>query len=335
VLTTAARPAVAFVPEPETGWTLIRLGFGDAAGTQDVGIAPAAGSNLYSWRVDGCELLQQPARLADLLEHNAGTPVMFPTVNRVRDARMSFEGRDFVFEPNLGPNFIHGLARNCRFAVTALYTTADAAIAETTLDWDAAQPAFARFPIRHRLTLRYSLEATGLHISYRVENRDQARLPYGFGLHPHFRVPGRREDVTITLPLDSRMETEAWLPTGALLPVDATAFDLRAGVALSALNLDEAYLGMAPGKSACFELLPGRLKVRLSGSDQFTHVMLYTPAHHDFFCIENQTSSSDAHNLWSRGKKAESHLLVVAPGETDSGEVSWMIERGEPPEPGG
>ncbi|HEY0714076.1 MAG TPA: aldose 1-epimerase [Polyangia bacterium] len=325
---TTAAPAVALLPDRETGWSLIRLRLVDASGIQEAAIAPAAGSNLFSWSVDGEELLLQPARLWDLREHHAGTPIMFPTVNRVRDSRMSFEGRDFVFEPNLGSNFIHGLARHCRFEVTALYTTADAAVAETTLDWNATQPAFARFPIRHRLTLRYHLDASGMRIGYRVENLDDARLPYGFGLHPYFRVPGRREDVTIAAPLDAHMEADAWLPTGAILPVEATAFDLRRGATLSALNLDEAYVGMAPGKAASFALGPGKLTVQLSGSEQFTHLVVYTPADRGYFCIENQTSSTDAHNLWARGKTAESHLLVVGPGQTDAGEVHWAIVRG-------
>ncbi|HEY0707359.1 MAG TPA: aldose 1-epimerase [Polyangia bacterium] len=322
-----AAASVALLPDRETGWSLIHLGLAHPSGTLAAKIAPAAGSNLYSWSVDDQELLLQPGRLADLLDHHAGTPVMFPTVNRVRDSRMTFEGRDFVFEPNLGPNFIHGLARNCRFAVTALYTTADAAIAETTLDWNPTQPLFTRFPIRHRLTLRYALLASGLSIRYQLENLDETRLPYGFGLHPYFRVPGRREDVTITLPLDSHMESDGWLPTGTILPVESTAFDLRAGAALSALNLDEAYLGMAPGKSASFDFGPGQLRVRMSGSEQFTHLVVYTPAERGYFCIENQTSSTDAHNLWSRGKTSESHLMVVGPGETEGGEIRWDVER--------
>jgi aldose 1-epimerase len=67
--------------------------------------------------------------------------------------------------------------------------------------------------------------------------------------------------------------------------------------------------------------------VRLSGSAAFTHLVVFTPPDRPFFCIENQTSSTDAHNLWADGKREESHLLVVPPGKASSGHVDWTIRR--------
>jgi aldose 1-epimerase len=323
--------SAAVVPDRATGWDIIVLRYRDKAVPgqgMEVRVAPSAGSNLYSWKVDGVELLAQPAQLGDLKEQKAGTPLMFPMVNRVRDARMVFEGREFSFEANNGKNFIHGLARRRPFQIgTVAGTGTQAASAQVFLDWDEKQPDFARFPIKHRLTLSYTLRKGSVQIGYKVENQDSARLPFGFGLHPYFRIPDRREDVTVMAPLEKRMEAVDNLPTGKLLPVAKTDRDLRTPKPLSALALDDAYLGMTPDKAAAFTLAGTGLRVQLAGSADFTHLVVYTPPDKPFFCIENQTSSTDAHNLHAQGKKREAHLQVVPAGKKASGEVTWSIRR--------
>ena len=319
------------VPDKTTGWDIIVLRYRDkdvAGQGMEVRVASNAGSNLFSWKVDGVELLTQPQQLGDLKDQRAGTPLMFPTVNRVRDAHMVFEGREFSFEANSATNFIHGLARRRPFQVGKVEAKgAQAATAELFLDWDEKQPDFSRFPIKHRLTLSYTLRKASLQIGYRVDNQDSAKLPFGFGLHPYFHIPDRREDVTVMAPADTRMEAIDFLPTGKLLPVAKTAYDLRAAKPLAGLALDDVYLGMTPDKTAAFTLAGSGLRVQLGGSADFTHLVVYTPPDKPFFCIENQTSSTDAHNLYAQGKKREAHLQVVAPGKKASGAVTWTIRR--------
>jgi aldose 1-epimerase len=330
----AAQAPAAFSAEAETdretGWAIIVLRHQDPATpsqSHEARIAPAAGGNLFSWQLDGTELLHQPDPLADLIHQRAGTPLMYPTVNRVRDGRMSFEGRQFTFPPNAGPNFIHGLARRCAFTVGQLSKGARAAAAEIFLDWDERQPDWSQFPIKHRLTLTFTLRKSALSIGYRVDNQDASKLPYAFGLHPYFRIPGPRDQVTVTSPLTKRMQAQEFLPTGELLAVAGTAHDLRRPLSLAGLALDDVYLGMTPEKVVAFTLGPDGPRVTLGGSPEFTHLVVYTPPDRPFFCLENQTSSTDAHNLWARGKKREAHLLVVAAGKSGGGEVTWTVRR--------
>jgi aldose 1-epimerase len=321
--------AARLVAHDETGWQLIQLRVHEPAGQRlEALIAPAAGSNLFSLAVDGHELMYQPDILGELDQQRAGTPVMFPTPNRVRDSRMTFEGRTFTFPPNSGANFIHGLARKVPWAVGKLGQGRGAAWGETSLDWDRKQPEFALFPIPHRLSIRYALDRTGLRFTYKVENRDRrARLPYGFGLHPYFRVPGERGEVSMQVPLARRMASEGYLPSGQLVPVAGTGHDLRKLTPLPGLALDDVYFGLVPPKAARFRLARPPLEVRLAGSTAFTHVVVYTPPDRPFFCIENQTCSTDAHNLHAAGKKTVANLLVVAPGKTARGWIEWKIKR--------
>jgi galactose mutarotase-like enzyme len=67
--------------------------------------------------------------------------------------------------------------------------------------------------------------------------------------------------------------------------------------------------------------------VALGGSRDITHLVVFTPPARPTFCIENQTSSTDAHNLHARGLTRESHLIIVTPGKTARGSVDWKITR--------
>jgi aldose 1-epimerase len=66
--------------------------------------------------------------------------------------------------------------------------------------------------------------------------------------------------------------------------------------------------------------------VTLRTSKEFTHAVVYT-GHPKAVCIENQTCSTDAHNLWKRGLKKESHLLILPPGKSHTGYILYKIQK--------
>lgn len=331
----AAAPPVPFSGHKDadgpSGFEVVVLRYEDARRPErslEARVAPAAGGNLFSLKVGEDELLVQPPSLAELAMSPAGTPILYPMPNRVRDGKMEFEGRRFEFTPNNGPNFIHGLVRRRPWQSEApAVDRKTGASARIWIDWDAAQPEFSLFPIEHRLSVTYTLSRQGVRIAYAVENRSQSRLPYGFGLHPWFRVPGERKDVFLRVPAARRMEAIEKLPSGKLLPVNGSVFDLRQPTSLEALDLDDVYFGMTPSAIPSFEWRDRRVRVTLGASREFTHLVVFTPPGRSTFCIENQTSSTDAHNLHARGLTREAHLLIVPPGKTSRGTVDWKISR--------
>jgi aldose 1-epimerase len=316
--------------DADSGLEVLVLRYNDgrsAANDLEVRILPDAGSNLYWLTVGGEQLLEQPLNLGVLATSPAGTPILFPSPNRVRDATFTFEGRRFDFEPNSGPNFIHGLVRRRPWRAAEPVAGPMAALASVAVDWDERQPEFQRFPVVHRLTMKYELRRRSLRMTYTVVNRGSDRLPFGFGLHPWFRVPGDPRDVLIRIPASRRMEAEGRLPTGKLVPVEGTPYDLRQPTMLEGLELDDVYFGTNPASPPYFEWRDRGLRVSLAASHGFTHVVVYTPPGRPVFCIENQTCATDAHNLAARGFEREAHLQVVDPGRTARGSVEWRIRR--------
>jgi aldose 1-epimerase len=316
--------------DPESGHQVAVLRCADPRGGPDLEarVAPHAGANLYWLAVGGAQLLEQPPSLTELAHAPAGTPIMYPTPNRVRDSAFVFEGQRYYFEPNSGPNFIHGLVRRRPWQMDDPRSGADQAAVTTWIDWDDRQPDFPSFPVAHRLTVTYAVRRGAVAVEYAVDNRGPGRLPFGFGLHPWFRIPGERAAVRLKVPVTQRMEAEERLPTGRLIPVAGTPFDLRRPTSLAGLDLDDVYFdGDASHPAPWCEWLDHGLRLHLGGSAEFTHLVVYTPREKAVFCLENQTCSTDAHNLHARGQPAPAHLQIVEPGATARGSLDWRIRR--------
>ena len=318
--------------DPATSWLIWRLSYddpGDPRKSQSIRICPDGGANLFSYTLGETELLRAPTELKALQgRRGAGILVLYPTPNRVRDGKFAFEGREFKFSDD-GQTTIHGLALSRPWnSAPPEFVMTEGAVSgvavEAWMDFEPGSSQFERFPIRHRLALRYSLTASGLRADVRIKNRDSARLPFGFALHPYFRLLGAREETFLQVPAEKKMEaTPDLLPTGKLLALDGAPFDLRQPRKLSELALDDVFLGMSSAKTAGYEARDAGLALTLQASDDFTHVVVYTPKDRPFFCIENQTCSTDAHNLYARGLKEESHLLVIEPGGDWTGWVEF------------
>jgi aldose 1-epimerase len=115
------------------------------------------------------------------------------------------------------------------------------------------------------------------------------------------------------------------LPTGRLIPVKGTQFDLTRLVSIGDLDLDHVFTGLIPGRCARIAYPGLGLNVIIDASPDFTHQVLFSPREMEFFCLENQTCSTDAHNLYDRGFIQESGLKFVAPGEKHTGAVIYRI----------
>ena len=104
--------------------------------------------------------------------------------------------------------------------------------------------------------------------------------------------------------------TDDRLPTGVIECVEGTKWSLQKPKKLAELSLDDIYFGVAPDIQVWFRHDTIVLKVHQKAKADYTHVVVYTP-NSNFFCIENQTSSTDAHNLYARGFEKKSHLQIL------------------------
>src|SRR5574340_1086047 len=200
-------------------------------------------------------------RLMAAESHMTGCFHMFPTPCRLHESRYSFEGKEIVQRKRGEIVNIHGLIRDEEFVVRA-----SGRVMTATLDFDQSHPTYEGFPFPGRVTITYTLIARGLEVAFSYENKGEVNAPAGYGIHPFWAIPGDRADVSVKLPADNRLEQDdpvSQLPTGGLIPVAGTEYDLRDHVSLAKLFIDDVYYPRHPGADAEVAFPKDKLRLRL------------------------------------------------------------------------
>jgi aldose 1-epimerase len=328
--------SAAAIPDRDLNTTIIALSYTDPHDPMRnllACIAPELGSNCYRFNVGGRELLHCDLEKLKVRGHT-GNFVLWPFPNRVRDRQYIYGDRQYslasVKRGPTGGHLIHGLVYDRTWTYAKPLASAEAAQVTTSIEIKPDFPNYSAYPFRSRLSLTYTLTSTGLTVMYTVQNKGSQTLPYGFALHPYFNLLPDREKTLVTLPAAQVMEADQdLLPTGRLLDVRSTMysmFDLNRPTPIHQLKLDHVYTDLSASSAAQIDYPGLNLRLRISTSDDFTHTVIYTPAQSPYFCLENQTCSTDAINLSQRGMQDIAHLLEVGPGEEASGYICYGVE---------
>ena len=270
---------------------------------------PEHGSMITSFQVGKQELIYTDPEVFQQYGYT-GFYVLWPFPNRVRNKQYVFKGKTYSLE-NLTPPrwYHHAFARGLPWQSNQI----SPASVQTWLDHDPASPCWQNFPWTCRLALTYALESDGLKIDYEVRNLDRTEFGYGFGLHPLFK-----NAQAIKIPAQSVMEADKdLLPTGKLLPAN-----LNQLTPVKNLDLDDVFTDLTGPQLVEF---PGGLKLTISTSPDFTHAVIYTGEKEKYTAVEQQTCSTDAHNLDALGFTKEAHLIRVKPGGIHHGWIKYSM----------
>ncbi|MFT4637165.1 MAG: aldose 1-epimerase [Verrucomicrobiales bacterium] len=307
--------------DTETGWDVYVLSQGDTVAT----FVPAAGANVQSVALRGIEYFHQPEELSKLPGVRAGNPVLYPTPNRIKGGSFEFEGKTFVFREGPG-NHIHGLVNNAEFTRESSQVTADAVSVTAAIRFDDQSERGKLFPWEHTFRIKVTVRAGSVRWDYEVDNDASGKnLPFGMALHPYIKYQGSRKDSFLQVPAKSLMHSVQQLPSGKLLNLEGHALDARSPVSLEGFNSDDVFLGMVPEKPAKIEFRDVHRSITFKASKEFTHLVVWTPDR-PFMGIENQTCSTDAHNLAAQGLNELGHLQICPPGEKRRGWVEYLFE---------
>lgn len=285
-----------------------------------VRVVPGAGMNIAGIAFCGRELIRcDPRRMqAGSLW---GAPPLYPTPNRVASGAFRFEGRRY-------PARMHGIAHRAAFSSVRTGRTGRRAWAEGRLPLRPGEPLYEEFPFESELRLRIELNGGTLTWAYRLRNQGRRPLPFGIGLHPFWKRIG---PVSVQVNAASFMETDGErIPTGKILPVEGRPWDLRTPRSVDNLDLDHVYRNRNEKKWAVVRYLSEGILLSLRASPEFGHFVTYIPRGRDFFCLENQSCSPDAHNLFAKGHEEASGLRVLAPGEESCGAVIMEFQTFRP-----
>src|SRR5579884_3087318 len=318
--------------------TVISLFYRDGnnpARSIEVGIAPDLGSNLFRFRVGQYDLIYaDPALLRQ--KDFTGNFVLWPLPNRVRDKQYVYQGKRYSLaglkRPRGNAVLIHGLVFDRQWQYEQPVVRQDAASVKTFIEITPQSPFYEGYPFESRLSLVYTLTKEAVTVSYTVEDTGAQEMPFGFALHPYFSTLSGKDETLVSLPARAVMEAdEDLLPTGRVLDVTGVMyamFDLREPVPVGNLKLDHVYTEIERHASALIDYRKHGLRLRISTSEDFTHIVIYTLPEEvaTYFCLENQTCSTDAVNLAAQGLEKIAHLLELHPGEVHSGFIRYAVE---------
>src|SRR5690606_23786952 len=179
----------------------------------------------------------------------------------------------------------------------------------------------------------YRLEATGVTIEFRLENRGARAMPFALGLHPGFAWPfggGMVEDYAIRfdqheVPLVPCITTDG-LFAAAHRRLDFDGRDLP----LTRQLLAQEALCFLDAKShrLCF-LAPDGEAIAVEW-ENFAHVALWSRPPAPFLCVECWTGHGDPADF--DGELAEKpSMRLLDPGDVSEHAVRWRL--GKPPCP--
>jgi aldose 1-epimerase len=306
------------------------LGYQDGTNREhnlEAWIAPSHGSNLCRLSAGGKNIIDfEPELLAK--SDFTGTPVLYPTPNRVRNGVFRYQGKAYPQVKRGTTVYEHGLVHNEPWQHQQPEVKPASISLKTWIDFDTSSAMFEAFPFMHRLMLEFNLTETGIKVTYSIENKDEQAIPFGFGLHPYFMKLSGDESTCVELPANYVMDyTSDCLPTGRLIKVAGTIYDIRHKTSIGALDLDHVFTGNVNGRFARISYDTLGMQVKLITTSDFSHLVLYSPRGAGFFCLENQTCSTDAHNLSDQNFKPEAGLKFVLPGQNHSGSVTYQITK--------
>jgi len=262
-----------------------------ASGDFSAAVSPAAGGSLLYWRQKGADLTRPAAENA--VERKAADETsMFPLVpysNRIRGGFFIYWGikRNVPKNHPVVEDPLHGEGWQRPWNVVSSSS-------------DSVVMAFEHngkngFPFAYEAEQSFTLKDNLLIVSLTLTNKGGIPMPCGLGWHPFFP----KDDDTIV-----RFKTKnVWAHESApprerpMKTPPEWLFDK--GLKISELELDTCFGGF-DGKA---ELIwPSRnRKINMTAYSDFGHVVVWTPAGEDFFCVEPVTNATDAFNLASRG----------------------------------
>ncbi|HWE39089.1 MAG TPA: aldose 1-epimerase [Isosphaeraceae bacterium] len=311
--------------ESRGGGTVYLLG--DTATGASASILPSYGFNLFDLRLP---LAGQPRRVVvagdgweDAPDRPArnGVPILFPYPGRIRDACYTFGGKEFRLPATKPPHAIHGFAHEASWEVVAHEVGAAGATITGRLQLSKQVPAMAPlWPTDAVLEVTYTLAGRRLRMDIAVSNPTDAPLPFGFGIHPYFRLPfepgGDPRRTLIVAPASECWVLSESLPTGERRPV-GERHDFRRGRPMSDVQVDDVLTGLEFAGDGCTcRLIDEALgaEFRLEFDRAFRELVVFTPpGPGGVIAVEPYTQVPDAIHLQAQG--IDAGLRVLAPGQ--------------------
>lgn len=259
----------------------------------------------------------------------AGSFVMAPWTNRIKDARFGYAGVKHELESNMkDQSAIHGVARDLPWTITDRSPIS----ARFVFDSRSFEQSTINYPFKFGAVQRFEIGPRSVEIDLSVTNLDDRPIPVGCGHHPyiHRHLFSDSDNLRIKLDVSGRYPAQGCIPTGE--PIDDEVCErFRTNAPIANPGLDDVFAGFAG--LAEFEWAMSNIRMQMRCSENLSHLVVYTPRDSDgspseFVCVEPVTMVNDGFNRLDAGHR-ETGVTILAPMETLNTRMSLVFSSAE------
>lgn len=276
-------------------------------------IAPEAGASIVTLAVRledrWVPLMRETAREAIETGNssNMSSFVLLPYSNRIANASFTFEGKNYVLQPNTPEGHtIHGDVRKRPWQIV------DAGPTWVRLRFESRTFSDINFPFPFNANLGYEIDGNGFRAELELENAGTERMPAGMGHHPYYSRTLTDPDEEVEVQATFTREYVGLVPTAPGGPL-APRHDFSTSRALKDEVVDCCFGGW-DGKAVL--TWPGSgVRAEIDCEPPLRHIILFTPPGKPYFAVEPVSNANNGFNLFAQGDE-ESGVRILEPGQT-------------------
>ena len=205
-------------------------------------------------------------------EWNKHSPVLFPICGALLEGKYVYKSREYRLDK-------HGFARNTEFELE------EASDTSLTLTLTSNEETLALYPFEFVLTARFTIEENRLFVVFNVANTGKLILPYMFGWHPAFNLPGNAPIGSYYVDFGNRRELSRHsLQNGPFINPFYMSYPIKNGRYY--LNEEEIYAN----DTMIFKDAPKT--VTLAGGSQKRKIKLEYSDNLSYFCVWKYPSAN-------------------------------------------
>lgn len=204
---------------------------------------------------------------------HGGIPILFPICGLLKNNKYKIQEKEFSMKR-------HGFARNYPWQVCESEVLSDSG--SITLKFTSSKETLRIYPYEFELFVKYILNAEGLKVECRVNNKNSENMPFYLGFHPYFNV-SNKENINIDISYSSIIDE-----------FNNGFKDGKINILNEETNLAFCY----PSKSrAVMKDRGNNIQIELNYDSNIKYLVLWAQGKNEFLCIEPWMAYTDAMNL--------------------------------------
>lgn len=284
------------------------------------------GARVLSMVYRGVDLLYGPKTPEELVADTCYCGAICGRVaNRIAGGAFELGGKEYKLAVNNGPNHLHGGLRGFSDKVWMVEKADSAELVLSLVSADGEEG----YPGTVTLKAVYRLEGNTL--SLHMEAETDALTLLNLTNHAYWNLTGQGTVDAHLLQVNATAYTPmvANIPTGAIVPVDGTLYDLRTPASLGERNAPTAIAGgyddnyvlpTTPGVKTAAELTAGGITLRVL--TDAPGLQVYTG---DYLPLKRGGVALEAQNFPDSPHRPHFPSIQLAPGERYCRTIAWQV----------